>query len=338
MVDRRALSKDFLATQGWADAQRSFLAGDASDRSYDRLRNATGSVVLMDAPPGKGDDPKDFIRIAAHLRKIGLSAPKVLATDLEQGFLLIEDFGDDVFARVLQQAPERETELYIGATDVLLRLQAEPAPSGLINLSAQDWAEAAALSLDWYAGSLGPVADASRARFVNVLGGLMADHADGPRVVILRDYHAENLLLLPDRAGLAAIGILDFQLAQLGQPAYDLVSLVQDARRDVSPGAAQAAISHFAQQKGMAVGDLGLPLAVLGAQRALRIIGVFAKLCVVAGKPGYLQLLPRVWGHLLACLDHPKLAELRNICIETLPPPNDEAVQAIGRKCATPSP
>lgn len=339
MTDRRVLSMAFLAAQGWGDADRRFLAGDASDRSYDRLRRPTGdSAVLMDAPPGKGDDPNDFIRISAHLRKLGLSAPAVLAADLANGFLLIEDLGDDLFARLLEHQPEREVALYTAATDVLLRLQSRPAPSDLPNLSARDWAEAAAMALDFYASTAGPVAPDRRAALVDALTAALSAHADGPRVLILRDYHAENLLLLAGRNGTAAVGILDFQLAQMGQPGYDLVSLVQDARRDVSPAAERAAIAHFARHTGTDPDRLSLPLAVLGAQRALRIIGVFARLCLVAGKPGYLALLPRVWDHLQANLSHPALADLRHLCDAILPPPSDDLLQRIRKSCATISP
>lgn len=339
MADRKALSAAFLAAQGWGGADRRFLAGDASDRSYDRLRRPTGeSAVLMDAPPGKGDDPRDFIRIAAHLRGIGLSAPAVLAADLAQGFLLIEDLGDDLFARLLVQRPDQEAALYTAATDVLLRLQLHAAPPGLPDLSARDWAEAAAFALDFYATAAGPVSAGQRGAFVDGLTACLSAHADGPRVLILRDYHAENLLLLKGRQGIAAVGILDFQLAQMGQPGYDLVSLVQDARRDVSAAAASAAIAHFARQTGTTPESLALPLAVLGAQRALRIIGVFARLCLVAGKPGYLALLPRVWGHLQACLAHPALADLRHLCDALLPPPGDDLLLRIRNRCATISP
>ena len=339
MNDRRALSTAFLASHGWDDADRRFLAGDASDRSYDRLRRPSGdSAVLMDAPPGKGDDPRDFIRIATHLRQIGLSAPAILATDLDHGFLLIEDLGDDLFARLLDHQPDREVALYTAATDVLLRLQSQPAPSGLPDLSARDWAEAAAFALDFYAAAAGPVAPGKRARFVDTLAAALSAHADGPRVLILRDYHAENLLLLSGRQGAAAVGILDFQLAQMGQPGYDLVSLVQDARRDVSATAAAAAVARFARQTGTTPEALALPLAVLGAQRALRIIGVFARLCLVAGKPGYLALLPRVWGHLRECLAHPALADLRHLCDALLPPPDDDLLHRIRNRCATISP
>lgn len=202
MSRRRDLAGAFIARAGWGAAERRHLAGDASDRSYERLVLAGRTAVLMDAPPGKGDDPADFLAIAAHLRGLGLSAPKVLAEDLGQGFLLLEDLGDDLFVRCIAADPALEVPLTVAAAEVLAHLQAAPAPAGLPDLTAADWAEAAAFAPDWY-GFAATGVKAGRAAFTAELGELLAAHADGPRVLILRDYHAENLLWLPARAGLA---------------------------------------------------------------------------------------------------------------------------------------
>lgn len=336
MADRHALSTAFLAAHGWGDAQRRFLAGDASDRSYDRLTGPLGTAVLMDAPPGKGDDPAAFVSIAKHLAGLGLSPPRILAQDLDHGFLLIEDLGDALFARVLDRHPGQEPALYRAATDVLVHLQASPAPAGLPDLTAQDWATAAAFALDWYAFAATGNKPESR-DFIACLTEALCRHANGPRVMILRDYHAENLLHLPSRSGVAAVGLLDFQLAQMGQPGYDLISLVQDARRDVAPDVAQAMIRHFAQATGRDLGAFQASCAVLGAQRALRILGIFARLCLVAGKPGYLRLIPRVWGQLQANLAHPALTDLQQICQAVLPEPTAATLARIGDQCANPS-
>ncbi|NEX48116.1 aminoglycoside phosphotransferase family protein [Pseudotabrizicola algicola] len=333
MTDRKADSIAFLARHGWGDADRHFLAGDASDRSYDRLTRSGESAVLMDAPPGSGDDPAVFVAIARHLRSIGLSAPKVLAEDYAQGFLLIEDLGDALFARVVAAEPQRETALYTAAADVLVHLHRHPAPDGLPNLSASDWAEAAGFALDWYAyAATGQRPEKSA--FVSALAGVLGRHADGARVMILRDYHAENLLHLPGRHGVASVGLLDFQLAQMGQPGYDLVSMLQDARRDVSPDVARQVTTHFAAATGRDMASIQTECAVLGAQRALRILGVFARLCLVSGKSGYLRLIPRVWAQLQQNLAHPALADLRKICAPLLPPPSHHVLQTIGDKCA----
>ncbi|MFN4129518.1 MAG: aminoglycoside phosphotransferase family protein [Paracoccaceae bacterium] len=337
MTDRKSASQAFLAAHGWGDAARGFLAGDASDRSYDRVTRGGETAVLMDAPPGTGDDPAAFVAIALHLQSIGLSAPRLLAQDLAQGFLLIEDLGDALFARVIAAAPQREAPLYLAAADVLAHLHAHPAPAGLPDFSAEDWAKAAGFALDWYAyGATGLRPE--KTAFVATLTEALQRHADGPRVMILRDYHAENLLELPGRQGVAAVGLLDFQLAQMGQPGYDLVSLLQDARRDVSADVVARVTTHFSDTTGRDLAAFQTGCAVLGAQRAMRILGVFARLCLVGGKPGYLRLIPRVWAQLQSNLAHPALSDLRAICAPLLPPPTEAALHVIGEKCATHSP
>ncbi len=334
MTDRATLSSQFLIRAGWGDAARRFLAGDASDRSYDRLARGGKTAVLMDAPPGKGDDPAVFLRVADHLLGLGLSAPRCLAQDLTHGFLLLEDLGDGVYARLAAANRAIELPLYAAATDVLLTLQTKPPLEDLPDLSAQDWAEAACFALDWYRRA---VADdvGDRDGFRATLHDLIATHADGPRVMILRDYHAENLLWLPERDGIARVGLLDFQLAQMGQPGYDLVSLLQDARRDVSRETISAMIRRFQEATG-AGPDFEASYAVLGAQRALRILGVFVRLAKVSGKPGYLQLLPRVWKQLQENLAHPVNAPLERLCARLLPRPTPETLALIGSRCPSP--
>ena len=324
----------FLSAAGWGDAIRRPLAGDASDRRYERLHRASGTAVLMDAPPGQGDDPADFVAVGQHLASLGLSPPAVLAQDLAQGFLLLEDLGDGLFARLVAADPAMEIPLYETAAAVLAEIARHPVPPGRPDLSARGWAEAAAFALDWYrfaaTGERLPTGP-----FVDAMEGALRAHAEGPRVLILRDFHAENLLWLPDRRGLARVGLLDFQLGQGGQPGYDLVSLIQDARRDVSDAAATAAVLAYTRDTGQTAADLAPRLAVLGAQRALRILGVFARLCLVAGKPGYLPLIPRVWAQLQTNLRHPALAPLADICDPLLPAPTPETLTRIEAQCAT---
>ena len=331
-MNRDSATTLFLAESGWGHADRVFLAGDASDRSYDRLTMDNQTAVLMDAPPGKGDDPADFIAIAAHLNALHLSAPRILAQDLPQGFLLIEDLGDALFARIIDQTPAMESPLYAAATDVLLHLQSHAAPENLPNLSAEDWAQAAGFALEWYrfaiAGDTGDLPG-----FTKTLTTAMRAYADGPRVLILRDYHAENLLWLPERNGLARVGLLDFQLAQMGQPAYDLVSMLQDARREVSPLTEAEMITRFRGTSDEA--SFSAAYAIIGAQRALRILGVFSRLCMVAGKAHYLSLIPRVWGQLQRNLAHPALADLAEICALWLPEPTPQALERIRVQCGT---
>ncbi len=334
MTDRNKLSQDFLRDAGWATADRTFLAGDASDRSYDRLRMADKTAVLMDAPPGKGDDPAIFLQVAQHLLQLGLSAPRCIAKDLTHGFLLLEDLGDGVFARLIAHDPALELPLYTGATDVLLALQAATPMQNLPDLSAADWAKAGCFALEWYRRAItGDDGDVDT--FRDTLQDLISAHADGPRVMILRDYHAENLLWLPMREGVARVGVLDFQLGQLGQPGYDLVSLLQDARRDVSVETTAAMLRRFKDATG-ADAKFDAAFAVLGAQRALRILGIFARLCLVAGKPAYLRLIPRVWDQLQTNLAHPVNAPLAQICAKVLPPPTAENLSRIGEQCPSP--
>lgn len=334
MADRIADLTAFLQHHGWGTAERRHLAGDASDRRYERLRLGAATAVLMDNPLGGADDPVAFSGMARHLRGLGLSAPAILAEDLGRGFLLLEDLGDDLFARLVEVDPSREAELYAAATDVLLHLQAAPAPADLPDLSAKDWAEAAAFALDWYAfAAAGTKPDT--AEFLATMTAALKANADGPRVLILRDFHAENLLWLPGRAGLARVGLLDFQLGQMGQPGYDLVSLLQDARRDVAPETEARMVARFAKASGTDPEAFSAHYATLGAQRALRILGIFARLCLVAGKPRYVVLIPRVWGQLQRNLAHPSLAELRAVCDRTLPAPTPDILQKITDQCPT---
>lgn len=334
MDDRVEAANNFLASAGWAEARRSHLAGDASDRTYQRLRLQASSAVFMDNPPGKTDDPTSFSLIDTHLRALGLSAPEILAADLSQGFLLLEDLGDSLFARVLGSDGLSEDVLYSAASDVLLLLQNQPAPVGLPNNSPLDWAAAAAAALEWYAFAItGRHQD--QTMFVETLAEGLSRLADGPRVLILRDYHAENLLWLPDRQGLARVGLLDFQLAQMGQPAYDLVSLLQDARRDVNPATEMALTARFSEMIGQSHEGFSAAYAMIGAQRALRILGIFARLCLNSGKPGYVDLIPRVWEHLQRNLAHPALTSLRLVCAKALPSPTAASLAMIEQQCAT---
>lgn len=331
---RAAATHDFLTHAGWAEATRSPLAGDASTRRYERLRLQNAAAVLMDAAPGGVDSVADFSKIARHLHTLGLSAPLILAEDAAQGFMLLEDLGDGLYPRQIATDPALELPLYQAATDVLLHLQSAPPPPGLPNHSANAWAEAAALVIDFYRKVVRGDAD-GRDAFTASLNAALICHADGPRVMILRDYHAENLLWLPKRQDLARVGLLDFQLAQMGQPGYDLVSLLQDARRPVPLAVEAAMIARFAKARGLDPDQFQTAYATLGAQRALRILGIFAKLAQ-QGKPRYIAMIPQVWEQLQRNLAHPALSDLRAVCARWLPPPDAAALQKIEASCAFP--
>ncbi len=322
MTNRQLARQALLRRSGWEDATAVFLAGDASDRTYERLAKDGETTVLMDAPRGKGDDPAAFIAVARHLLQIGLSAPQILDHDLVAGYLLLEDFGDRIFARVTEAEPNLETQIYAAAIDALVVLQSNPAMVDLPELSAAEWATAATLVLNQYRGAI--CADTcEEGPFVDCLSELLDREGTRPNIMILRDFHAENLIWLPHRKAAARAGLLDFQLAQLGHPIYDVVSLLQDARRDVSDDTARQAMRRYCDAMGWSADQFHRAAATWGAQRALRILGVFARLALTSGKTSYLGLMPRVWRHLMANLEHPQLAGLQRICMQLLPMPTE---------------
>lgn len=335
MNARDHLIQGFLARTHWADAQISPLAGDASNRRYLRLKlpKSGQNAVLMDAPPERGEDVRPFVRIAQYLTDQGLSAPQIFAADEAAGFLILEDLGDDLFARVLADDPGQAAALYGCAVDLLADLHRRPAPE-LATYSPKVMADMAALAFDWYAPAAGGDTCA-RAEFHAAMLAALTKHAADCDVLIQRDYHAENLLWLPDRNGLARVGLLDFQDAMRGHRAYDLVSLLQDARRDVAPETEAAMLARYIAQTG--ADDAGFRAAYhcLGAQRNLRIVGVFARLCLRDGKAHYPQLIPRVWGLLQRDLAAEPLREVAKITQAALPAPTPEIISKIVEKCAT---
>ncbi|MFX0542343.1 aminoglycoside phosphotransferase family protein [Roseovarius sp. S4756] len=332
MTDRTALAVRFLGGTDWAGADLSPLAGDASNRRYMRATRGEGTAVLMDAPAERGEDVRPFIAIARYLSDMGLSAPRILAQDVQHGFLLLEDLGDDLFARVIPRAPECETALYEAATDVLVHLHAQALPPDLLPYDPPLMASMAMLAFDWYAND--PDSIRRAAAHAAVLSALATDASDDS-VLIQRDYHAENLLWLPDRKGPARVGLLDFQDAMRGHPAYDLVSLLQDARRDVPAEIEQDMIARYVERTGVDAGQFDAAYHVLGAQRNLRIIGVFARLCLRDGKGHYIDLIPRVWALLERDLAHPALAQLAPLIIAALPAPTPEFLKDLKHRCAT---
>lgn len=339
MPDRTRLSTGFLTAAGWGHAERTLLAGDASNRRYDRLRDPlTGkTAILMDSPPDRGEDVRPFIRITHYLQSVGLSPPEIRAADTGNGFLLLEDLGNDLFARVARVKPGLERSLYEAATDTLIAMHRHAPPADMGSYDPQALAELAALSLDWYPrGSAGAaVSPGERAAFCEELGTVLDEVRPERPVLILRDYHAENLLWLPMREGVKRVGLLDYQDAMLGHPAYDLVSLLQDARRDVPPDLREAMLSRYISVTGQEDGLFRAACAVLGAQRNLRILGVFARLSLHFGKPHYVDMIPRVWAHLMADLAHPRLSGLRERVVALLPPPDAATLKRIRTPCGT---
>ncbi|CUH85451.1 aminoglycoside phosphotransferase family protein [Thalassovita mediterranea] len=324
----------FLATTDWADATRRPLAGDASNRRYERLHMGDSSAVLMDAPPDRGEDVRPFVQIAGHLNALGLSAPAILAADPENGFLLLEDFGDALLARLVADDPAVQIPLYTAATDVLITLHRSPAPAGVEAFTPTVMSDLIAPLWDWYLGQ-GTVQPQLQKQFSTLFLPILQQYANNTSVMILRDYHAENLIHLPDRAGAAQMGLLDFQDAKAGHVAYDLVSLLQDARRDVAPEVEAQMIDHYLSETGIERDSFTAAYATLGLQRNLRILGVLTRLCLHGGKAHYVDFLPRVWGYVLRDLDHPALAPLAPFLIQNLPAATPEYCATLKAKAGT---
>ena len=319
MTDRAPARRAFVAANGWGDARESLLAGDASFRTYYRLKRGDATAVVMDAPPPQ-EDVRPFVRLARHLRALGLSAPDILAVDEEGGFLLEEDLGDSTYARWFNagHAACDERAMYTLATDVLVHLAAQGSAAilpGLARYDGEALIDAAMLLPEWYlpevAGRPAVAAelDAYRAAWRDCLRALPAS----PTTLVLRDYHQDNLLWLRDRPGVRACGLLDFQDATTGHPAYDLMSLVEDARRDIDDALRAAMIEHYLDRAGMADRQgFMAAFAILGAQRHARVVGLFVRLLRRDGKPTYLPHLPRVWRLLERALRHEAMAPLRS--------------------------
>lgn len=345
--DRKAEMTAFLDTAGWGDATHHPLPADASTRRYVRLEQDGKRAMLMDAPAAAeapvcppdagpqeraalgynavarlaGSNLTAFAGLADALCERGFSAPTVLASDTQSGFLLLEDLGDDLIARLLP-GELHEGTLYAKAVDVLAAIYRSSFPE-VVERDGEAWPllpyDATALMaeadlfLDWFmdrhAGA--SLDDAARADWHDIWASALErlDHcAPG---LVLRDFHAENLIYLPDRDGEAEIGLLDFQDALIGHPAYDLVSLIEDARRNVERKLAVPLKARFVAKAGIDdAAGFDSAYAVLGAQRNAKILGIFVRLAVRDGKARYLDLLPRVARHFVADLQHPALMPL----------------------------
>ncbi len=313
----------FLAGTDWRKARMTALSGDASFRRYFRLAGGPSPALLMDAPPPQ-EDVAPFVRVARHLCDLGFSAPAVHAEDPAHGFLVIEDFGDATFTRRLAEGAD-EDALYRLAADTLIALHRHPGAAS-VDVPPYDAAalqREADLLIDWFlpavTGAPAPQATAEEYRAVWRELYPLADTA--PPTLVLRDYHVDNLMELPGREGTAACGLLDFQDALVGSPAYDLVSLVADARRDIRPALRDAMVERYlAAFPALDRTDFLAAAAMLSAQRNCKIIGIFTRLMARDGKPFYLQHIPRVWRLLEADLAHPALAPVRAWLDDAIPP------------------
>jgi aminoglycoside/choline kinase family phosphotransferase len=298
--------ESFLTTAGWTDAEIEPLAGDASFRRYFRIRRKESSgestAMLMDAPP-PNEDPRPFLRAAKWLDANGMRAPRILAEDAERGLVLLEDFGLARMRDYLEQWPDDEREVYRAAVDALVALHQLP-PGPFLDYNLAEYQREARLFVDWYCPAQNLYVDgaAYSAAWEEALYPLLGRQKPG--VTVLRDYHAENIMLL---GALHQQGLLDFQDALIGHPAYDLVSLLQDARRDVSAELEAEMFDHYLRATGVPAEDFLADYARLGAQRNAKIVGIFVRLWKRDGKPRYLELIPRVWALLERDLAHPAL-------------------------------
>ena len=353
---RETQIKDFLAASGWGAAAVAPLPGDASTRRYARLHLNGRTGMLMDQPQGAeapvapadadaqtrralgynavarlaGADCARFAAASAWLRGHGLAAPDIYAADCANGFLILEDLGDALFAEVLADGGN-EKELYQAAVKVLAKMHAGDAPVrlsadkplfdfDLLALSAET-----DLLTEWFMPlALGRKATDEEVAEHRRLWRAALEGLDGRRVFVHRDYHAQNLLWLPERQGVARVGLIDFQDAVAGSPAYDLISLTEDARRDVSPQMAEIATREYLaamQAQGTPLDEAGFrhQMAVMAAQRNAKIVGIFARLYSRDGKARYLAFLPRVWAYLERDLSHPALRDLKAWYDRTIP-------------------
>lgn len=297
---------DFLTANGWGDGALLPLAGDASFRRYFRVVAPGRTAVLMHAPSDV-EDSRPFIDVAEHLNRLGFAAPKVMASDLEQGLILLEDFGDARMREVVDAAPESEARIYRDAV-TLLGVLHRSGSGDLPAYTMNEYLREARLFTEWYAPALSLNVDETGfdAAWQKVLEPLV--DLDDP-VTVLRDYHAENLMLLEGRHGIGSLGLLDFQDALAGHPAYDLVSLLQDARRDVTRELEENMLTHYRVTNPVEDSKaFEAAYAILGAQRNVKILGIFTRLWKRDGKSRYLSYQARVWRYLERDLRHPALA------------------------------
>ncbi len=303
----------FLETAGWGGAAIEPLPGDASFRRYFRLRNCDQGALLMHAPPPH-EDPGPFLHVGKWLIEHGHRAPLIHAEDAPNGLVLIEDFGLDRMRDWLDDNPAAEDATYRAAIDALVELHKCP-PGPFAPYDLPTYLREVRLFTQWFCPAAGIVVDEAAyvAAWKQALAPLL--ERQQPGVTVLRDYHAENIMLLPQ----GAQGLIDFQDALVGHPAYDLVSLLQDARCDVSPQLEQAMLDHYIARAGVD-GHFMADYALLGAQRNAKIVGIFTRLWQRDGKPRYLSLIPRVWHAMERDLAHPALAPVAAWFDANVPP------------------
>ena len=322
---REAEIEAFAAASGWGDAALEMLPGDASFRRYIRLRRGGETTMLMDAPPAR-ENVRPYALIASLLGEAGYSAPRILARDAERGFVLLEDLGDALFTRVLNAGGENAEPLYAAAIDLLAEWHTTPLlQRGAAELPAYDTAlllQEASFFSDWFLPAVlgAEKAKGLRDEYLALWRGILGKAPLAESHFVHRDYHVDNLIWLPEREGHARIGLLDFQDGVRGDPAYDVVSLLEDARRDVPPELAAKMRARYLAAVKTEADMFDTAAAVLAAQRSSKIIGIFMRLNLRDGKPVYLKHIPRVWGYLMRDVEHPLLRGLGGWLDRHVPP------------------
>jgi len=317
MPDRKNIITKFLAQHGWAGATKVYFESDASFRCYMRLLKENKTSVLMDAHLAR-ETMKPFLKMAKHLSALGYSVPSIIAEDCELGLILMEDLGSAIFGSLLKNGKD-ELALYILATDCLIDLHKKPLeqtiPKDFPLYDQALFLGEANLLLEWFVPAvLGNVLPLATAQEYSYLWRIVIDRGTKiPSNLVLRDYHIDNLIHMEKRVGINACGLVDFQDAVKGPVTYDLVSLVEDARRDVSVEVAIAVKQRYlAAFPEIDPEKFELSMAVFGAQRHAKVIGIFTRLCVRDKKPAYLAHIARVWGLLEASCRHPALKPIKS--------------------------
>ena len=315
MSERSALIDEFLIRTGWVDVKRSLLAADASFRQYERIKISNKTAILMDAPPPK-ENIRPFIKITEHLAKLGYSVPQIFAKDIDAGFLLLEDFGDETFTKALTQKVD-EMQLYQSAIDVLINLHSrelsEVIPDGVKNYDHNTLLGEVVLFVDWYIPGLfgDTYTEYVKNDFLCIWEKLLSEVSSENETLVLRDFHADNLMWLPSRDGIRKCGLLDYQDAVKGSPAYDIASLLEDARRDLKPGMASDLLDYyFTALPKVDRRRFNKIYAILSAQRHCKVIGIFARLAMRDGKRNYLKHINRCWRLLERVSSSPELKVL----------------------------
>jgi aminoglycoside/choline kinase family phosphotransferase len=330
MTGREAEIAAFLSGTPWQSWNRQQLAGDASMRRYERLYGPNGkSAVLMDAPVDCNGPLDAYLNVTNILQARAVSVPKVLHQDPDAGLLLLEDLGDALFATVITETPVQEGPLYEAATDLLVTLHQQSCPD-LPHLTPPVLTEMTSLAFtEYHQAIFGNEAGDLRISFQQKFETILHEAIEGEMGFVHRDFHAQNLMWLPNRAGSARVGVIDFQDACCGHPTCDLVSLLQDARRDVPAEIEQQMITRYLLATGRDSARFRIAYSLIGVQRNMRILGIFARLARKMGKPQYLGLLPRVWGHFTRGLTHPALAPIADDLRAALPAPTADVLRKL---------